>query len=93
MRLGIQNPVVETNGVGCRVEQVKVLERLGKPEALHGIRLGGVRRRDQVYSRVTPFGLGGRYYRFEHLPSLFLPDGVAGDAVHVPHGLDGFRPE
>lgn len=26
----------------------------------------------------------------EHIPAFVLPGSVAGDAVHVPDGLDGF---
>lgn len=34
MRLGVENVVVETYQVGRREDEVKVLERLGDPEAL-----------------------------------------------------------
>lgn len=93
MCLGIQDPFVQRNDVRGLEEQVKILERLGEPEALHvvllipaiALVLGG-HIADGAVAGVRP----GRFdYCLEHAPTLFLPRWIARDAVHVPDGLDG----
>lgn len=90
MRLGIQHPLIQTDDVGLREEQVVVLERLGEPEALHLVLQAGLGLRDVVDGAVGKLGAGGLDGGLEHAPALVHPFGVAGDAVHVPYGFYGF---
>lgn len=91
MSLGVEDPLVEADEVGLGEEEVVVLERLGDPEALHLVLDVGGRGEDVVDGAVGELGAGGGDGGLEHLPALVHPGGVAGDAVHVPYGLDGFR--
>lgn len=85
MRLRVQHPLIQRHQIRLRVEQVEVLERLGRPEALHLIRQGrAVRVLDVVDGRVRVVGLDVGQDGLPHLPAFVLPRGVAGDPVHVP---------
>jgi len=90
MRLRIQHPLIQTNHILRLKQQIKVLERLGEPKALHLVVQRGYFLRDVVDGRVAV--LGGRVLvdGDEHAPAGFAPVVVACDAVHVPYGLDGF---
>jgi hypothetical protein len=90
MRLGIQHPFVETDDIGRRVQQVKILEGLGQPEGFHLVDLDLVFVEDVVDGRVAVLGRRGVDDGLEHAPALVLPRLVAGYAVHVPYRLDGF---
>lgn len=93
MRLGVEHPVVQGHNIGLRVQQVKILERLGRPETLHVIRKGDARGAvNAINSRMSGTGLHVADDGLPHLPSLFLPDWVTCDPVHVPDRFDGFGP-
>ena len=92
MRLRVKHPLVQADLVRRREQQVKVLERLGQPEALHVVRERGLPGRGDVVDGAV----AGRHRRrrddgLEHAPPLLLPRRVARDAVHVPDGLYCFR--
>lgn len=94
MCLGVQHPVVQADEVSVRVQKVIILERLRQPEALHGVNGRGraVLTVNQVHCCIGD--LASRVFddRLPHLPSLFLPNWVASDPVHVPDGLNRLRP-
>jgi hypothetical protein len=90
MRLGIQNPLIQAHNILRLKQQVKILQRLREPEALHLVvecrrqLCDVVNRRVAVLRRRVP--VNGK----EHVPADFAPVHVAGNAVHVPYGFDCF---
>lgn len=90
MRLGIQNPIIQTNNILLRKQQIKVLERLREPETLHLVAKRRFRSCDVVDGAVAVERRRVFIDGLEHAPAGFAPFGVAGYAVHVPYGFDGF---
>ena len=106
MGLGVEDPVVETEQGGVTEQEVKVLQGLGEPKALHVVHLRGDGLDDvlaAVVARGVHFGhdgvqrgvaVGGACVLddgLEHVPADVAPVGVAGDAVHDEDAFDGFR--
>lgn len=93
MRLSVEDPVVQGHNIRLRVQQVEILERLGRPKTFHMIRQGdSVRvvnaingRMGYVRPHVADDGL-------PHLPTFVLPGRVTCNPVHVPDRFDGFGP-
>jgi len=88
MGLGVEHPLVEADDVGLGEQEVKVLERLGQPEALHAVLEPGRVGRHVGDGAVAHLGARVLDDGLEHAPALFLPRRVARDAVHVPDRLD-----
>ena len=94
MSFSVEHILVETYHVRRRKDEIKVLERLGHPKALHAIFLGRcspIHGRDVGNGAVRDIRARGADDGLEHAPALFLPGWVAGDAVHVPDGFYCFR--
>lgn len=91
MGLRVEHPLVQANDARLREQQVVVLERLGEPKALHLVLESRLLAVDVVDGAIGYPGARGAGGGLEHLPALFHPRGVAGDAVHVPYRFDSFR--
>ncbi len=90
MSLSIQDPLVQTNSVRRRIQQVEVLERFRQPETLHFVDLRRLLDGDVAESRVAEFSRRVLDDGLEHLPAFVLPAAVTRNAIHVPHGFDRF---
>jgi len=91
MSFRVQNPLVQADHIRRRVQQVEVLEGLGKPEGLHLILLVGVGPPHVVDRAVASLSLRVPNDGLKHLPALFLPRLIASDTIHVPYRLNGLR--
>jgi hypothetical protein len=90
MGLRVQHPLIKADEIRLREKQVVVLERLGEPEALHFVAQARLLLHHIVDRTVGDLGTSGLDRGLEHTPAFVHPRGVASDAVHVPHRLDGF---
>lgn len=90
MSLSIKNPLIQTNNPLIRKQQIEILQRLREPETFHFVIETGRRGHDVVDGAVAIHGRGVFLDGLEHFPACFAPVRVAGYAVHVPDGFDGF---
>lgn len=90
MRLGVENPFIQTNNIRLRKQKIIILERLCDPETLHLVLQNGSFGSHVGDSAVGILGAGGLDDGLPHGPTLVHPRWVSGDSVHVPHGFDGF---
>lgn len=90
MSLSIQNKLIQTDQVRLAVKQVKVLQRLSEPEALHRVlmlRFGG---HNILKTRVRNIRLRMLRNSLEHLPPLLHPDRIRCQTVHDEDWFYGF---
>ena len=91
MSFGIEDELRPVHRVARRVEQVEILERLGKEETLHLIFLlfgADVRKRSVGDRRAAPAD-----QRIKIILAHVQIDGVAGQVVQVVCGFDDLRPQ
>jgi hypothetical protein len=93
MRLSIQHPIIQTHNLLVLEQQIKVLERLGQPEALHRVLERGLGLGHVVDGAIAVLGARVPVHGLEHAPARGAPVRRARQPVHVPHGFDGFGAE
>jgi hypothetical protein len=91
MRLGVQQPVVKTPDILIVHEKIRILKRLGQPEALHAVLVPRSSLRDVVDGSVRKSGAGAFENCGDHTPTALAPIWLAGYAVHVEYRFEGLR--
>src|SRR5690606_29469776 len=82
MRLRIQHPLIQRDNIGRSKQQIKVLERLRQPKALHAVlqvpfRRGALHGRNVADGGVAHLGCRRGYDSLVHAPAFFLPRRIA----------------
>lgn len=89
MRLRIQDILVQAYDTRLRKYEVKVLERLSKPERFHAIRFGWVWDGTVVQPSMGDGCQGVLDNVVEHCPSSFAESVVSSNTPEDKYGLDG----
>ena len=90
MRLGVQHPFIKTDLPLLTKQEIEILQRLRQPETLHFVLHFRRRFRYIIDSAVAVHSRRVVVDGFEHGPADAAPVLVAGYAVHVEDGFDGF---
>ena len=93
MRLSIQNPLVQTPRPRLIKQQIKILQRLRRPKALHTILPLGRHLRHIVDRRIPIQRPCMRIDGGEHNPAHVSPVLLAGDTVHIEDAFNSFGAE
>ena len=96
MGLGIKYPVVQADQLRLREYEVKILQRLTKPETFHRVRLAWL---FAMFGIHIPYrGIGQLCVcqlinGVPHAPCRVLPCGISRNAIHDKNALNRFGAE